>query len=110
ICGFSDRMRKEIDAMIGAGMTKPEIFDALVKRYGSRVLASPGSSDWLDRVAWVGPFAALIIGALFLVRVIRRLVARPAGESPAPEPAATEAPARTGYEQKLEEELSRFES
>ncbi len=109
ICSFSDKMRKEIDALIAQGMTKTEILDALVEKYGQRVLAAPGSSNWLDLLAWTVPFLALALGAWIVVRVVRRL------SGPLPAPAA--APAEGGgdlstasaYERRLEEELSRFE-
>lgn len=112
ICGFSGSMRKEIDAMIGAGMSKTEIFEALVKRYGGMVLASPGTSHWLDRLAWLAPFAALVLGALIVIRAVRRMVRKPAGEAPPAKPAEDdpEGKVASAYEQKLEDELSRFES
>lgn len=113
ICGFSNKLRKEIDGMIAAGMTKPEILQALVKRFGIRVLAKPGTSNWLDRLSWIAPFLALALGGLWVVRIARRFVT-PAGETapPAPEPpppAAAGDAARPSYERRLEEELSRFE-
>ncbi len=112
VCGFSGSMRKELDAMIGAGMSRAEILEALVKRYGGMVLASPGTSHWLDRLAWLAPFGVLVLGALIVVWVARRMVRKPAGEAPAEKPAEDEpeGKATSVYEQKLEDELSRFES
>jgi cytochrome c-type biogenesis protein CcmH/NrfF len=112
ICNFSGKMRDEIDALIAQGMTKTEILDALVEKYGHRTLAAPGSSHWLDLLAWTVPFLALALGAWIVVRVVRRL------SGPAPTPAtAPAAPAEgdgdsstaSAYERRLEEELSRFE-
>jgi cytochrome c-type biogenesis protein CcmH/NrfF len=125
ICNFSGKMRDEIDALIAQGMTKTEILDALVEKYGHRtlaapgsshwldlLLAAPGSSHWLDLLAWTVPFLALALGAWIVVRVVRRL------SGPAPTPAtAPAAPAEgdgdsstaSAYERRLEEELSRFE-
>jgi cytochrome c-type biogenesis protein CcmH len=111
ICDFTRGMRKEIDAMIAAGMTKDEILAALVKHYGKRVLAQPGGKAWLDRLAWAAPFLALAAGLWFLLRKLRGLT-RPAAAGP--EPLGETAPAppapASSYDRRLEEELSRFES
>lgn len=112
ICGFSDTMRKEIDALISAGMTKTEVLDALVERYGIRVLAAPGSSNWLDLLAWTVPFLALALGAWLVIYMVRRLTGRVPATEPASEtrsePAA-EGSTASAYENRLDEELSRFE-
>ncbi len=105
-------MRKELDTLIAAGLTKSEILEALVKRYGPRVLAQPGARSWTDRLAWAGPFLAIAAGLWFVLRMLRHLT-RPAPEAPTPAdqaaPPAPEALA-SSYEQRLEEELSRFDS
>ncbi|MDP3938224.1 MAG: cytochrome c-type biogenesis protein CcmH [Deltaproteobacteria bacterium] len=113
VCGFSDNMRKELDSMIAAGMTKTEILEALVKRYGIRVLASPGTSNWLDRLSWIAPFLALALGGWWVVRVARRFVSPARGKESAapesPEPSPNGAAVSSAYERRLDEELSRFE-
>jgi len=112
ICGFSENMRKELDAMIAAGMTKTEILEALVKRYGIRVLASPGTSNWLDRLSWIAPFIALALGGWWVVRFARRLVSRTRRAEPQPSPdphSPGGGDTASSYERRLDEELSRFE-
>jgi cytochrome c-type biogenesis protein CcmH len=112
ICGFSGTMRKEIDALIAQGMTEAEIMEALVERYGNRVLAAPGSSNWLDLLAWTVPFLALALGAWIVVRVVRRLSSPapvPAPPPAAPTEGAGDSSTASAYESRLEEELSRFE-
>jgi cytochrome c-type biogenesis protein CcmH/NrfF len=112
ICDFSNKMRREIDALIAQGMTRNEILDALVKEYGQRVLAEPGSSNWFDLLTWTAPFLALALGVWIVVRVLRRLSG--AAPAPATAPAAPasgggDSSAASAYERRLDEELSRFE-
>lgn len=58
------KMRSEIAEMLGEGMEKKEIVDAIVQRYGISVLASPPREGW-GLVFWLVPYALLALAALF---------------------------------------------
>ena len=113
ICDYSAGFRKEIDRMIAQGMNRQEILAAMVKRYGPTVLAAPGSSNWLDLSAWIFPFIALAAGAFLVARLVRRWGSpSPAPASPTEGPSGSpdaQSPDASAYEQRLEEELLRFE-
>lgn len=106
-CDYSGGFRKDIDRMIARGMTREQILAALVKAYGPTVLAAPGTSNWLDIASWVLPFLALALGAWAITLLLRRWASpRP----PPPSPPAAGSPAGgSAYENRLDDELSRFE-
>lgn len=64
-----------------AGLQGPDSDDLILQRfvqeYGSVVLAAPTTTGF-NRVAWIAPFAALGLGILAVVMVVRRWKLRPA--------------------------------
>lgn len=79
-CGFSlalsespqaNQIRDLIRDLIGEGLSKDEIKDALVAEYGPEVLASPETSGF-DLAAWVVPGLAILIAAGALSIGVRR--------------------------------------
>jgi cytochrome c-type biogenesis protein CcmH len=90
-CGSGEPMKKEIAERLARGETKDEILGAFTKRYGEKVLSSPTFQgfNWL---AWVTPFAALLVAGSVLTVVIRRRAAtQVATSAPVAPPAATDA-------------------
>lgn len=69
-CPYSDRMRKQLMAAIQAGGSDDSILQAVVKEYGTTVLAAPGTHGF-DRVAWIMPFAVFLAGTLAAAMLIR---------------------------------------
>jgi cytochrome c-type biogenesis protein CcmH len=105
----ADQIRRFVRARIAAGDTKSEIEDKLVAEFGRGVLASP-PKEGFDLLAWVLPLLALGLGAAAIgVLVVRWSRARE------PEPAAGAAgangrvPLDPALEQRLDDELARFE-
>jgi len=107
-CGFSlalsespqaNQIRDLIRDLIGEGLSKDEIKDALVAEYGPEVLASPETSGF-DLAAWVAPGLAILIAGGALSIGIRRWRA---GGREGEERAATEA---TGQHPEDDERLS----
>jgi cytochrome c-type biogenesis protein CcmH len=88
-CAYSSRMRSELVARVDAGDSDGAILQAFIQKYGSVVLAAPTTTGWVNRTAWVMPYAALALGIVlvaFVVRVWRnRPLPAPAG---APTPVA----------------------
>jgi cytochrome c-type biogenesis protein CcmH/NrfF len=60
-CPASDGMRHELMAGVAKGDNDSMIFQAFVQKYGPTVLAAPGGEGF-NIVAWVMPFAVLILG------------------------------------------------
>jgi cytochrome c-type biogenesis protein CcmH len=79
-CTYSDRMRGELTAAIDAGKGDQQVLQYFIEKYGTTVLAAPTRSGF-DRIAWITPYVALLIGiggVLFVLGVWhRRLAARP---------------------------------
>lgn len=82
-CPSGEPIKKEIAERLGRGEDKETILTAFRSRYGEKVLSSPTfrGFNWF---AWVTPFAAIFLGALAMVIVIRRWVER--GGAPLAEP------------------------
>ena len=70
-------LRNQIREQLAAGKSEREVVDFLVARYGDFVLYRPPFKA-NTILLWVGPFLFLALGALALVRFLRR--------RPAPEP------------------------
>jgi len=69
-CTYSDTMRKELAAGVDAGKSDTEVLAMFVEKYGTTVLAAPTHSGF-DRVAWLLPYAALILGIGGVALVVR---------------------------------------
>lgn len=100
-CPLSDGMRNELQAGINKGDNDSMILQAFVQKYGPTVLAAP-TTQGFNRLAWIMPFAVLIIGigaTVLLVRKWRlRTVPMP---SPSPTPGFSEIRARIRQETEL---------
>jgi cytochrome c-type biogenesis protein CcmH len=70
-CPNSGPMIDELRKDISAGQAEPAILNAFVAEYGPVVLAAPLRGGF-DVVAWVVPFAVLVLGGLGIVFVLRR--------------------------------------
>jgi cytochrome c-type biogenesis protein CcmH len=69
-CSASTAMRGELSDAIASGATDNAILQGFVAKYGATVLAAPTSRGF-SKVAWIMPFAVLlvsILGALLLLR------------------------------------------
>ena len=101
---IADRIRRFISARIAAGDTKSEIKRKLVLQFGPSVLAEP-SKHGFNLLAWVLPFAGIGLGALALGALAWQW-SRGRGPGPAAPPRPAIDPE---LEQRVDEELSRFE-
>ena len=88
-CPSGEPMKKEIAERLARGEDGETILAAFRTRYGEKVLSSPTlrGFNWL---AWVTPFAAILMGGLGVTLVIRRWVRTPARAPAAPPPVAGE--------------------
>jgi len=70
-CPDSGPMIDELRKDIAGGQSEPAILNAFVVEYGPVVLAAPLRGGF-DVVAWIVPFAVLLLGGLGIVFVLRR--------------------------------------
>ena len=89
-----------ISRRIAAGDTKSEIKDRLVAEYGPQILAAPPRKGF-NLLAWLLPIAGVLVGAALLGLLAFRSSRR--------EPAAAAARLDPGLEQRVDEELARFD-
>lgn len=59
------KIREEIAQMLAQGMTKDEIIDALVAKYGKAILGAPERKGW-GLVVWYMPYAVMGMAAFAL--------------------------------------------
>jgi cytochrome c-type biogenesis protein CcmH/NrfF len=69
-CTYSDRMRAELVAAVDRGDNDDLTLQSFVQKYGPPVLAAPTKTGF-DRVAWIAPYLALVLGLGTVVFVIR---------------------------------------
>jgi len=86
-CGTAAQIRDDIDARLGRGDSPDRIVAAYVERYGEQILSAPTTRGF-NLLAWVMPFAALLVATSFVVALIRRWSSRPEATVPATGPAS----------------------
>ena len=85
-CSYSDRMRAELVAAVDRGDNDDLTLQSFVQKYGPTVLAAPTKSGF-DRVAWIMPYAALLLGLTLVSFIVRAWRSRPLllpADAPAP--------------------------
>ena len=80
-CQYSDRMRTELVAALDRGDNDDLITQAFIQKYGTTVVAAP-STRGFNRVAWIMPFLALVLGLVTTALIVRAWKDRPAPASP----------------------------
>jgi cytochrome c-type biogenesis protein CcmH len=75
-------LRREIRRLLEEGKTDAEIYDFLVARYGDFALYRPRTSG-RTLILWIAPIAFLLVGAVVLLRIVRRRLALPIDDEPA---------------------------
>ena len=85
-CSYSDRMRAELVAAVDRGDNDDLTLQSFVQKYGPTVLAAPTKTGF-NRVAWVAPYVALILGLGLVTFIVRAWRSRPLllpADAPAP--------------------------
>ena len=75
-CAYSDRMRKELASYLDRGDSDDLVLQAFVQKYGPTVLIAPTATGF-NRVAWIAPYLALVLGLALVVVVVRTWRNRP---------------------------------
>jgi cytochrome c-type biogenesis protein CcmH len=84
-CPDSTGLLNELHHQVDANVPDDAIFNAFAAKYGPIVLAAPFRAGF-DQVAWIVPFAILILGIfgiLLLLRLWKRRYATPTPTAPA---------------------------
>jgi cytochrome c-type biogenesis protein CcmH len=76
-CPSSDGMRNELMAGLERGDSDSLVEQAFVQKYGPTVLAAPPTTGFVNRTAWIVPFAALGLGVIAVGMVVRAWKNRP---------------------------------
>jgi len=110
-CATSDKTRAEFTKLLESGLTKEQIIQMQVDKYGETVLSAP-TKNGFNLTAWVAPFAALLVGGLGIRKVIDTWVKKNRGGTPgeaAKEPAAEDNPLADKYLRRIRSELDDIE-
>ena len=75
-CAYSTRMRNELAAAIDRGDNDDLALQSFVQKYGTVVIAAPTTKGF-NRVAWIMPYLALVLGIGGVVLIVRTWRGRP---------------------------------
>jgi cytochrome c-type biogenesis protein CcmH len=95
-CGSGEPIKKEIAERLARGESKDQILAAFTQKFGEKVLSSP-TMQGFNQLAWIMPFAVVLLAGTILAVVIRRrahataVVLGPPAASPAATPDALRA-------------------
>jgi cytochrome c-type biogenesis protein CcmH len=76
-CSYSSRMRGELVAAVDSGNSDGEVLQTFIEKYGTTVLAAPTLIGWVNRSAWIMPYAALVFGILLVAFIVSAWKNRP---------------------------------
>ena len=96
--------RAQIAQMLSEGQTADQIKQYFVDRYGLRVLAQP-PAEGNSLLLWVLPLVALVIGAVYVFFLMRRMRARGAAAAASPPAAPSGGDA---YVDRVEQDLKNY--
>ena len=98
----ADEMRQDIRKQLAEGKTRQQIIEAYVARFGEQVLAEPPARGF-KRTLYVLPILLLVVSAVVLSVVVKRMARQPAVAGfPAAPPAGSP---RDAYGDRLNDEL-----
>jgi cytochrome c-type biogenesis protein CcmH/NrfF len=75
-CPLSDGMRGELVAAMSRPDSDDLVLQAFIQKYGPTVLLAPTTTGF-NRVAWVMPYLALVLGLTTVIFIIRAWKSRP---------------------------------
>ena len=99
---MAEDMSRQVRRMVAEGMSKEEIREYFVSRYGDYIVLAPRKEGFAWTV-WLLPFALVLGGAATIFAMTRRWKSRPAPAAPA----AT--PSQSTWMKRLERELEETE-
>lgn len=75
-CQYSDKMRGELMASLQRGDSDDLVLQSFVQQYGTTVVAAPATTGF-GQVAWIMPYAVLLLGLSLVYLVVRTWKNRP---------------------------------
>lgn len=75
-CSYSTRMRDELTASVTRGDSDNGVLQWFIQAYGTTVLTVPTNRGF-NKVAWIMPYLALVIGIAFVVFIVLAWKKRP---------------------------------
>ena len=72
-CQYSDQYRMDIKMKLKEGLTKEQVIQTYVGRYGEKALSAPTKKGF-NLTAWITPFFAILIGGIGIRRMIAEWV------------------------------------
>jgi cytochrome c-type biogenesis protein CcmH len=107
-CGWGIPAKTYIEEQLQAGKTEAEMVQYYVQQYGEKILAAPPKAGF-NMMAWIIPFAGLIIGGGALYLVVRMWAQRRAGAEAVEALQPAPAPLPEDKARLLEDELKNFD-
>lgn len=110
-CSESRAVSQEVASMLETGKGKAEVMQAMVVKYGERILAAP-TKEGFNLTAWILPFVALVVGGFIVAKVISgwKQQAHRSNQLQATVPKQAEPkPVTDQYAERLERELREFD-
>jgi cytochrome c-type biogenesis protein CcmH/NrfF len=104
-CPSGIPLKEEIAQQLASGKSAAEVLTYFSTKYGEKILSAPTTTGF-NLVAWITPFAVVLIAAMLVVVVSRRW-RRPAVVAP---PAARSDAADGERRARLNAELDRFDA
>lgn len=102
-CPSGIPLKEEIATQLAAGKTREDVLTYFSTKYGEKILSAPTTTGF-NLVAWVTPFAAVLVAGAVIVVVSRRW-RRPPSPPSAPPP-----PVDGARRARLDAELDRFDA
>lgn len=103
-CPSAIPLKAEIAEQLAGGKTREEVLSYFAGKYGEKILSAPTTSGF-NLVAWVTPFAVVLVAALIIVVVSRRW-----RRAPAPTPVVVPRVDDAERRERLAAELDRFDA
>jgi cytochrome c-type biogenesis protein CcmH len=106
-CPSAIPLKSEIAEQLALGKTRSEVLAHFSTKYGEKILSAPTATGF-NLLAWVTPFAAVLIAALLIVALVARWRRRGGVAEPVAAPAADARDA--ARRARLQAELERFDA
>jgi cytochrome c-type biogenesis protein CcmH len=100
----AQQMRDTIAKKLNQGLTKEEIIEEFIEKYGEQVYAAPTKKGF-NLIAWIMPFLSLIVGGIIIYYFIRTRVISSNAKS---EYLANKEEIDSESKEKLDEELKKY--
>ena len=107
-CDTSHQYRMDISLKLKEGLTKEQVIQTYVDRYGEKVLSAPTKKGF-NLVAWIAPFFAIMVGGFGIRHVISKWVSMRKKEKQNESILEKEHPKNEKYSDQLDKELKKFD-